>query len=325
MELIGLSKNFFGLVEDRIQLVEARMRDYSEEHHPDLRLILDHLISSGGKRIRPVVALLTGHMLKADPDHLITLAASIEMLHTASLVHDDLIDGSLLRRGIPTLNAKWSPAATVLAGDYIFARAAELASQTNSVAVMQIFAKTLATIVNGEVTQLFTSRGVASREDYYQRIYAKTASMFVLATRAAAILSHVDEGVVNAVHQYGYEVGMAFQIIDDILDFTGEQATVGKPVASDLRQGLVTLPALYYLEANPNDPDMQAVLSGEFHNGERMIRLVESIRASGAIEMAHIEAKDYVARSLQTLDGLPPGEEYQALMEIGSYIVDRKI
>ncbi|MBE9523699.1 MAG: polyprenyl synthetase family protein [Chloroflexi bacterium] len=320
-----MSTIFFTLVEDRIQLVEAKMRDHVEEHHPDLRVILDHLISSGGKRIRPVVALLTGQMLGADPDRLITLAASIEMLHTASLVHDDLIDGSLLRRGIPTLNAKWSPAATVLAGDYIFARAAELASQTDSVAVMQIFAKTLATIVNGEVTQLFTSRGVASRDDYYHRIYAKTASMFVLATRAAAILSHVDDSVIDGVHQYGYEVGMAFQIVDDILDFTGEQATVGKPVASDLRQGLVTLPALYYLEANPDDPDMQAVLSGEYHNGERIIRLVEAIRASGAIDQAHDEAKAFVERGLQTLNGLPQREEYWGLMEIGSYIVDRKI
>ena len=325
MELIGLSTSFFTLVEDRILLVEDRMRDYVEEHHPDLRVVLDHLISSGGKRIRPVVALLTGQMLGADPDRLITLAASIEMLHTASLVHDDLIDGSLLRRGIPTLNAKWSPAATVLAGDYIFARAAELASQTESVAVMQIFAKTLATIVNGEVTQLFTSRGVASRDDYYQRIYAKTASMFVLATRAAALLSLVDDNVIDAVHQYGYEVGMAFQIVDDILDFTGEQATVGKPVASDLRQGLVTLPALFYQEANPDDPDMQAVISGEYHNGERMIRLVESIRASGAIEQAHGEAKAFVERGLKALDGLPQVEEYWGLLEIGSYIVDRKI
>ena len=325
MELIGLSTNFFTLVEDRIQLVEARMRDHVEEHHPDLRAVLDHLISSGGKRIRPVVALLTGQMLGADSDRLITLAASIEMLHTASLVHDDLIDGSLLRRGIPTLNAKWSPAATVLAGDYIFARAAELASQTDSVAVMQIFAKTLATIVNGEVTQLFNSRGVANRDDYYRRIYAKTASMFVLATRAAAILSQVDDRVIDGVHQYGYEVGMAFQIVDDILDFTGEQATVGKPVASDLRQGLVTLPALYYQEANPDDPDMQAVLSGEYHNGERIIRLVKSIRASGAIDQAHVEAKAYVARGLQALNGISKGEEYLGLMEIGSYIVDRKI
>jgi len=264
-------------------------------------------------------------MLGADQGHLITLAASIEMLHTATLVHDDLIDDSLLRRGMPTLNAKWSPAATVLAGDYIFARAAELASQTDSIIVMQLFAKTLATIVNGEVTQLFTSRGVASRDDYYQRIYAKTASMFVLATRAAAVLSPVDDDVVDAVHQYGYEVGMAFQIVDDILDFTGVQATVGKPVASDLRQGLVTLPALYYQEANPDDPDMQAVLCGEYHNGERMTRLIESIRASGAIQQAHDEAKAFVTRGLNALDGLPSGVEYQALNEIGSYIVDRDI
>lgn len=325
MELIGLSTSFFTLVEDRIQLVEDRMREYVEEHHPDLRIVLDHLISSGGKRIRPVVALLTGQILGADPEHVITLAASIEMLHTATLVHDDLIDGSLLRRGTPTLNAKWSPAATVLAGDYIFARAAQLASQTDSIAVMQIFAETLATIVNGEVTQLFTSRGVASRDDYYHRIYAKTASMFVLATRAAAILSPVDDEVVEAVHQYGYEVGMAFQIVDDILDFTGEQATVGKPVASDLRQGLVTLPALYYQESHPDDPDMQAVLSGEYHNGEQMTRLVESIRASGAIQQAHDEAKAFVSRGLQYLHGLPDGKEYQALLQIGSYIVDREI
>ncbi|MEN8173399.1 MAG: polyprenyl synthetase family protein [Chloroflexota bacterium] len=320
-----MSTNFFSLVEGRIQLVEARMREYVEEHHPDLRLVLDHLISSGGKRIRPAVALLAGSMLGAEKDPLITLAASIEMLHTATLVHDDLIDDSLLRRGMPTLNAKWSPAATVLAGDYIFARAAELASQTESIVVMQLFAKTLATIVNGEVTQLFTSRGVASREDYYQRIYAKTASMFVLATRAAAVLSPVDDGVVESVHQYGYEVGMAFQIIDDILDFTGEQATVGKPVASDLRQGLVTLPALYYQEANPGDPDMQAVLNGEYHNGERLTRLVKSIRASGAIQQAHDEAKSFVARGLEALNGLPNGVEFQALYEIGSYIVDREI
>ncbi len=325
MELIGLSTNFFALVEDRIQLVEIRMRDYVEEHHPDLRVVLDHLISSGGKRIRPVVALLTGQMLGADPDKLITLASSIEMLHTASLVHDDLIDGSLLRRGIPTLNAKWSPAATVLAGDYMFARAAELASQTDSIAVMQIFAKTLATVVNGEVTQLFSSRGVANREDYYRRIFAKTASMFVLATRAAGILSLKSDKVINAVHQYGYEVGMAFQIVDDILDFTGEQATVGKPVASDLRQGLVTLPALYYLEANPEDPDMQAVLSGEYQNEDRMIRLVESIRTSGAIDQAQDEAKAFVSRGLEALQGFPQKEEYWGLMEIGSYIVDRKI
>ena len=204
-------------------------------------------------------------------------------LHTATLVHDDLIDGSLLRRGITTLNAQWSPAATVLTGDFIFARAAKLAAETDSVPVMRLFAETLTTIVNGEITQMFTSKGLASKEDYLQRIHAKTASMFELATAAAALLSPVDKDVVEEVRLFGYDIGMAFQIIDDVLDFTGEQATVGKPVGSDLRQGLITLPALYYFDLNPADPDVVWALSGKGYSDERMNSLVTSIRNSDAI------------------------------------------
>ena len=136
-----MSTKFFDLVEEGIRQVEERMRSKSNGHHPDLRAALEHLLASGGKRVRPTVTLLTGRMLGADSDRLVTLAAAIELLHTATLVHDDLIDGSLLRRGIPTLNARWSPAATVLAGDYIFARAAELAAETSSVTLMKLFSE----------------------------------------------------------------------------------------------------------------------------------------------------------------------------------------
>ena len=167
--------NFFLPIQERLQQVEQVMLSQAEQHHPDLGAALEHLLSSGGKRIRPAVALLTGGMLDGDPDRLVKLGAAIELLHTATLVHDDLIDGALLRRGIVTLNAQWSPAATVLTGDFIFARAAKLAAETDSVPVMRLFAETLATIVNGELTQMFTSRGLASREDYLKRIYAKTA------------------------------------------------------------------------------------------------------------------------------------------------------
>jgi geranylgeranyl pyrophosphate synthase len=317
--------SFFALVEDQLQLVEKKMHDRANGHHPDLRAAIEHLLASGGKRIRPVVALLTGGMLGASPERLVTLAASIELLHTATLVHDDLIDGSLLRRGIPTLNAQWTPAATVLAGDYIFARAAELAAETDSVRVMDIFARTLATIVNGEITQLFESRGLASRDDYFRRIYAKTASMFVLATRSAALLSPVDDDVVEALDTYGYEVGMAFQIMDDILDFTGEQATVGKPVASDLRQGLVTLPAICYLETHHDDPDMQAVLQGAYHHETRMTRLVDAIRQSGAVHQAKDEARQFIQRGLGAIASLPMGPQHQALQDLAEYIIDREI
>ena len=188
-----IETTFFNTVQDRLLLVEEKIRSRADGHNPTLAAALNHLLTSGGKRIRVVVTLIAGKMVQADPDRLITLAAAIEALHTATLVHDDLIDGALIRRGIPTLNAQWSPAATVLTGDFIFAQAAKLAAETNSVPVMRLFSETLATIVNGEITQLFSSKWTANREDYYRRIYAKTASLFETASAAAGLLAPVSD------------------------------------------------------------------------------------------------------------------------------------
>ena len=301
------------------------MRAQADERHPDLRVALDNLLSSGGKRIRPRLVLLTGNMLGADPERLITLAAAIEMLHTATLVHDDLIDGSLMRRGNETINANWTPAATVLTGDFVFARAAKLAAQTGSLTVMEEFAETLAIIVNGELTQMFDARGLADRENYYQRIYAKTGSLFELSTHGAAIISPVDAETVANARRFGRELGTAFQIIDDILDFTGNQAAVGKPVGSDLLQGLITLPALYYIKANPKDENVKSLLSGNYHNSKKMAALVESIRQSDAIQLALNEAKEYATRALQSLNGQPPSEERHALESLAEYVTNRNV
>jgi geranylgeranyl pyrophosphate synthase len=320
-----IDATFIAPIEDRIRLVEERMLAQSDGHHTAVGAALHHLLSSGGKRIRVIVTLLTGKMLGADPDKLVTLAAAIESLHTATLVHDDLIDGALIRRGIPTLNAQWSSAATVLTGDFVFAKSAKLAAETGSVEVMRVFAETLATIVNGEITQLFSSKWIANREDYYRRIYAKTASLFEASTITAAILSNANHQVMNAVKQFGYEIGMAFQIIDDILDFTSEQTTMGKPVASDLRQGLITLPVLYYLENHPNDTDMRNILESSFCDESCLGRLLESIRESGAIKLSHDEAKQSVQRGLDILTKLPDSCERKALEDLASYIVDREI
>lgn len=301
------------------------MRRQAEQHHPDLHAALFHLLSSGGKRVRPAVALLTGGMLGGDPARLVTLAAAIELLHTATLVHDDLIDGALLRRGIATLNAQWSPGATVLTGDFIFARAAKLAAETDSVNVMRLFSDTLSCIVSGEITQMFSRRGLVSREEYYQRIQAKTASMFELATAAAAMLSPVDHGVVELSRKFGYQIGMAFQIVDDVLDFTGEQETVGKPVGSDLRQGLVTLPVLYYLESHPDDPDLESVLSGNRYNDAIMNRVIQSIRQSDCIQQAMGEATQRVQSGVDLLHHLSDCTERQALESLAWYIVQRSL
>ena len=239
---------FFDPIQNSIQLVEQRMRTQADGFHPELKSALTHLLSAGGKRIRVAVALLVGRMFQADPDRLITLAAAIELLHTATLVHDDLIDGALMRRGNPTLNARWTPAATVLTGDFLFAQAANLAADTKSVRVIKLFTETLATICDGEGTQMFDRQLMWDFSGYERRIYAKTASLFETGAFSAAILSDVPEQTTQDFKQYGYEIGMAFQIVDDILDYTGEQATVGKPVASDLRQGIMTLPVLFFLE-----------------------------------------------------------------------------
>jgi len=320
-----LSQSFFALVEDRIQLVEERMRSEEIEHHPDLQAVLEYLLSSGGKRIRPVVTLLAGGMLSADDEQLLDLAAAVELLHTATLVHDDLIDGAMLRRGIPTLNTRWSAAATVLAGDYIFARAAGRAAATEEVELMSVFSETLGTIVGGEINQLFNSRGKVSRDDYYKRIYAKTASLFRASTYCAALISPVDEAVVSQMETFGYEIGMAFQIVDDILDFTSKQTTVGKPVASDLRMGLVTLPAIYYAESYPTDKDLQAILKGDYDDDVQMDQLVAAIRRSGAIHQAMDEAREFIDRGIKAIADLPNNKEHRALEELAYYIVDRDI
>jgi geranylgeranyl pyrophosphate synthase len=316
---------FLSPIQEEIKLVEERMRTQANDSHADLRAALEHLLAAGGKRIRPTLGLLVGNMLGAPLEKLITLGAAVELLHTATLVHDDLIDGSLLRRGMATLNARWSPPATVLTGDFLFARAAIAASETDHLPLMKLFSETLATIVNGELTQMFTSRGLISRDNYYKRIYAKTASLFEMTARAAAMVSPVDETIVESMRDFGYQIGMAFQIVDDILDFNGEQAAVGKPLGSDLHNGLVTLPAIYYAEANPTDPDVQSLPNGGWTNTENMTRLVEHIRASASSKQAMSEAERHIERAFTRLNAMEPCAERDALENLAKYIVDRKV
>lgn len=317
---------FFTSVQDQLKFVEQRIREQAgEEHHPDLRSALEHLLSAGGKRIRPTLSLLVGNMLGAPEEKVITLGASVELLHTATLVHDDLIDGALLRRGMPTLNARWSPAATVLTGDFLFARAAKLAAETDYLPLMKLFAETLAIIVNGELTQMFSARGVIERNNYYDRIYAKTASLFEMSALASAMLATEDEAMRLSMKTFGYEVGMAFQIVDDILDFTGNQTAVGKPIGSDLLNGLVTLPAIYYAEEHPHDDDVLSLPDGGWKDTDRVQRIVDNIRRNAAIEKAMDEARQAVRRALGALEDAPAVPERDALEDLAKFIVDRDI
>jgi geranylgeranyl pyrophosphate synthase len=316
---------FFTSVQEQLHLVDERIREQAgAENHPDLRAALEHLLAAGGKRIRPTLVLLVGNMLGAPEEKLITLGAAVELLHTATLVHDDLIDGAFLRRGMPTLNARWSPAATVLTGDFLFARAAKLAADTDYLPLMKQFAETLAIIVNGELTQMFSARGVIDRDNYYRRIYAKTASLFEMSALAAAMVSTDEEEVRLSMKEFGYETGMAFQIVDDILDFTGDQTAVGKPIGSDLMTGLATLPVIYYAESHPNDAEIISMPNGGWTNTENMTRLVENVRASDSIDRSLEEASRHVSRALDKLEAFDTYSERAALENLARYIMDRK-
>ncbi len=317
----------FDSVREDLARVEDKLRDKPQLEFDTLGVAIDHLLSSGGKRIRPVLTILTSRLYSSDlDDETVALAGAVEMLHTASLVHDDLIDGSLLRRGIPTLNASWTPGATILTGDYLFARAADLAAQAGNVRVMRLFAHTLMVICSGELKQQFSDvTARARRDDYNARIYAKTASLFALSTEAAGVLREAPEAHIRALREYGECLGMAFQVVDDVLDFVSDAAHLGKPVGSDLQQGLVTLPTLCYLEQNPGDELIVRILRAGHGNRDDVSRAVTAIRESGAIKLALEEATKFADRSVASLQELPRSPSRQAMQDLARFVVDRQM
>jgi geranylgeranyl pyrophosphate synthase len=318
-----ISVDFHTQVQALLPEVEERMRALADGYQPELGQALQQLLNAGGKRVRPTVALLVSGMLGVEHNLSITLAAAVEVLHTATLVHDDLIDGATLRRGTPTLNAKWNSASTILAGDFLFSQAAWLGAQVESVDVMQMFAKTLSIIVDGEIKQIFTRGTFPTRAEYNQRIYAKTASMFELAAKSPTYLVNKVKQYGETLRSYGFGIGMAFQMVDDILDFSSDPETLGKPVASDLRLGLVTLPTLLYAETKPNDSRLAKLRQGEDLDEPSMDALLADIRDSGAVQRAHEEAETYVQNALVALDKLPACPERYALAHLAEYVVQR--
>lgn len=315
--------SFVGPVEEDLGRVEVVLKSHPPEQHEAINLALDHLISGGGKRLRPTLLLLSAHLCDAPIDQAIYAAAAAEMLHTATLVHDDLIDGSLIRRGVETLNASWTPAATILAGDYVFARAAHLVARTGNVRLTQRFAETLMVICNGEIRQMFN--GTLRRdalEEYQERIYAKTASLIALSAEAGAILADAQRTEHEALRAYGEHVGTAFQIVDDVLDFVADEDTLGKPVGSDLRQGLATLPALLYLDADPGPSPVRQVLNG--NRSESLVqRAVDSVIASPAIDEALAAARQHADKAVAVLEGFSSTPYRTALLDLADFAVSR--
>jgi geranylgeranyl pyrophosphate synthase len=328
------------LVSDDLQRVEQKMRSMGEGAYEPLAQAFLQLLGSGGKRLRPALALAAYALARGPvsgdaPKKAISMAAAVETLHTATLVHDDLIDNALVRRGSTTLNAVWDKGATVLAGDYLFARAAGFAAETENTRVVQLFADTLRIICEGELRQHFSNRQWDQPKDsYYVRIFAKTASLFASATRSGAILAGAVEAAEEALSEYGRFLGMAFQIVDDVLDYTGDKFVLGKPVGGDLRQGIVTLPFFYFVQAHPRPEEIAAQLTGsslpaagDFSNGSAagVDDIVAQIRASDAIPRALDEAREFARRAQDCLAPFPASPVRQAMAELAEFVVARHV
>jgi len=317
-------KTIYEPVQEDLKKVEDWLRSVSKVDFPPLSELLDYSLRGGGKRIRPALVLLSGKFYHYNLDYLLPMAAAVELLHTATLVHDDAIDKSLLRRGRSTINKLWDEDKAVLLGDYLFAKAEEFAALTGNLQVIRLSAQILQAISSGELNQAFNAFNLEqTRQHYLERISNKTASLFSTATESGGILSQAPEESIKALKYYGYNLGIAFQIVDDILDFIGTEEELGKPIGSDLAQGTLTLPAMLVLERYPEDNPVKRL----FQNRDKQenIRLaIELVRNSSIIEECYKVAFDYYTKACHNLNLLPDNASRRALAELADYVINRK-
>jgi geranylgeranyl pyrophosphate synthase len=313
----------YGSVQDDLQRVEQVFDEIKQVDYGPLGEMLKMVLGGGGKLMRPGLALLAGRFGSYDLDRLVPLAASVELLHTATLVHDDVIDNAGTRRGRPTVNSAFQNSTTVMLGDFLFAHAADQIVRTDELRVVKLFSQTLMIMAKGEIRQdmaAYDSRQTI--RDYLARINGKTASLFSTACEGGAIVSGEPEAHVEALRDYGYNFGMAFQVVDDILDFAGDPEAMGKPVGSDLMQGTLTLPSFLLMERMPETNAITRYF--EDPSDSALADAVAAVMDSGSIDESSAMARDFSRRAIEALAPLPDTADRRTLAELAEYILDRR-
>lgn len=308
--------------------VNALIRDrMASEHAPRIPEVTAHLVEAGGKRLRPLLTLAAARLCGyAGADHL-KLAATVEFIHTATLLHDDVVDESARRRGRPTANLLWDNKSSVLVGDYLFARSFQLMVETNSLRVLDILANASAVIAEGEVLQLTAAASLATTEGVYlQVIRGKTAALFAAATEAGAVVAAASEEEVAALAAYGDALGLAFQITDDVLDYGGLTDRLGKNAGDDFRERKLTLPVIRAIAAGGDaDRDFwsRTITRGDQRDGD-LEHALQLMRRHGALESAHETALAYAARARTVLQSLPEHPIRDRLEQLADFVVTRR-
>jgi geranylgeranyl pyrophosphate synthase len=319
-------KHILAPVASDIELIDDTLRSTADLEYPLIQQGIEAIIAAGGKRLRPAILFLAARFHKYELDRLVPMAAAIELLHTASLVHDDTIDNSLVRRGLPTLNSIMDEGTTVLVGDYLFARSAVLSTMGGVLRATRIFAESLVTISQGEIEQKFaTHHMTGSVEQYYKRIYSKTAVLFAAAGEIGAVLSEAPEDDVQRLRHYARQLGMAFQIVDDILDIHSTTEQLGKPVGGDLRQGTITLPTMFYLETAdaPSRDEVRRVIEGTDRSDDLIAVTIRKINASDALSRANEVATRFIEEAKASLAGFADIPARQSLLDLADFAIQR--
>lgn len=284
-----------------------------------------HLIKAGGKRLRPAFVLLSAKVFSDDVTYAIPLAVSLELIHMASLVHDDVIDNSDLRRGQPTVKSQWGNRLSIYTGNYVLAKSLSLADRYQRRDVIEIMADTSMSICEGEIKQMRSCYDVnQGLKDYLRRIERKTALLISVSCQLGAVISSAQKDHTEALRKYGYYLGMAFQITDDILDFVADEEILGKPVGSDIRQGVITLPAIYALKYSTHNKELADLLSAPQSCADRAEEIVELVNESDGIDYAYFTSNRFAEKALKQLDYLPDVPVKESLFRIADFISGRE-
>ncbi|MCP3738730.1 heptaprenyl diphosphate synthase component II [Rossellomorea sp. BNER] len=316
-------KMMYSFLKTDIDLIEKELEAAIESQSPLLQEASLQLLHAGGKRIRPVFVLLAAKFGDYDIHKIKNVAVALELIHMASLVHDDVIDDAEMRRGKPTVKSQWDNRIAMYTGDYMFARALEYMTVVENPNAHKILSDTMVEVCVGEIQQIKDKyRYDQNLRDYLRKIKRKTAILIAASCQLGAMASGAKENIHKALYRFGYNVGMSFQITDDILDFTATAEVLGKPAGSDLLQGNVTLPVLYGMK--DKEVHDRVIKVHEETKEEAMNGVIQAIKSSNAIEQSHELSKRYLQKALSDLDELPNSRAKKTLRDIALYIGRRK-
>ena len=316
----------YGYLKNDLNIIEDALKQIIQAEHPVLREASTELLQAGGKRIRPIFVLLSGQMGNFDLEKIKTVAVSLELIHMATLVHDDVIDDAAIRRGKPTIKQLYGNRVAMYTGDYILARALEEITTLKDAKVHHLLSKTIVEVCIGEIEQIKDKfKWDQQLRNYLRRIKRKTALLIATSCKLGAIVTGLDEIEANKLYRYGYYIGMSYQIIDDILDFTSSAKQLGKPAGNDLLQGNITLPVLYAMEDQSfNERLKKTFADPEDVDGENMEKLLDALQKTNAIEQSYQLSNLYLKKSLQVLNDLPNSKAKHTLQDIATFIGKRR-